>query len=80
MRRTVHIDFPADFKIADLGFQRDLYIMKTYSTKILGKKKNRRLHFAFDVMFSNSMGYLRTSFQSERNVDKMIKLFSSSNA
>lgn len=79
MRRTVHIDFPADFKIADLGFQRDLYIMKTYSTKILGKK-NRRLHFAFDVMFSNSMGYLRTSFQSERNVDKMIKLFSSSNA
>lgn len=54
--------------------------MKTYSTKILGKKKNRRLHFAFDVMFSNSMGYLRTSFQSERNVDKMIKLFSSSNA
>lgn len=58
-------------------FDETPYIMKTYETENSGK--NKKFDFAFNIMFFN-IEYLSTYFQNESNIDKMLKLFSSSKA
>lgn len=68
-------NFTEYFKISKLGLWRDpLYYENLQYRKF--RKKNKGLIFAIDVMFSN-IGYLRTYFQNEINIDKMHSFFSS---
>lgn len=69
-----HCDFMEDFKISKLSFWRHPLYYEN-----LHYRNFRNVWFCFQHYVCN-IDYLRTYFQNENNIDKMLKLFSSSKA